>query len=253
MIKAILCGAAGRMGREIINAIEGASDIKIIAGVEEKSNPFVNRFISSVKIVDDIQKVITEADCVIDFTNPGATMENLRNSARFKKPYCIGTTGFTPEQIAEIKKFSQEFPIFFSPNMSMGINVLYNLVEKVTQDLSEYDIEIIETHHRGKKDAPSGTAQAIGERIKKVKPDAKLIYGRQGMTGEREKKEICISAIRGGDVVGEHRILFLGQGEFIELRHFATSRRCFAEGTLKAIRFIVKKKKGFYTMSDLLG
>jgi len=252
MLKFILCGAAGRMGREIISVAHKDNDIKIFAGVEEKSSSFVSKKIEDVLIFDDILKVIEQADCVVEFTNRNSTMENLRKSAKFKKPYCVGTTGFSEQEINEIKKFSKAFPIFLSPNMSLGVNHLFNLVKNTTQVLSDYDIEIIETHHRAKKDAPSGTALAIANEIKEVKPDVNFVYGRHGFGGERSKKEICINAVRGGDVVGEHRVLFLGQGEFLELRHYATSRRCFAWGTIEAVKFLVKQKPGLYSMANLV-
>lgn len=252
MLKIVLCGAAGRMGREIISAGHKDSTIKIIAGVEEKANIFVGKKIEDVPIFDDILKVIKKSDVVVEFTSSKATMENLKKVAKFKKPYCIGTTGFTEKEIEQIKIFSKKFPIFLSPNMSLGVNHLFNLVRNTACVLSEYDIEIVETHHRMKKDAPSGTALAIANEIKKIMPDLKLVYGRQGLVGERNKKEICISTIRGGDVVGEHRVLFLGDGEYLELRHYATSRQCFAIGTIQAVQFLVKQRPGLYSMADLL-
>ncbi len=252
MIKVLLCGAAGRMGREIIGAMEEVCDIKIIGGVEARSNQFVNKEFHSIKITDNLLEFISEADCIVEFTTPRATMENLEKAAPFKKPYVIGTTGFSEGEIERIKNFSCEFPILLSPNMSVGINLMYRLVGEVARVLSEYDIEIVETHHRGKRDAPSGTARAFAEIIKGIRREAEFTYGRCGISGERKREEICISAVRGGDIVGEHRLLFLGNGEFLELRHFATSRRCFARGAIEAVRFIVKQKSGFYTMSDLI-
>jgi len=253
MIKIILCGAAGRMGKEIINAIEEIEDIRIVAGIESKSNKFVGKTIGLVKIYDDILSVIDGADCIVEFTNHLATMENLKKVKDYKKPYIIGSTGFSGHELKEIEAYSKTFPIFLSPNMSIGINHLYNLIRLSARALSDYDIEIIETHHRGKKDAPSGTARAVARIIEETKPKIKIIYGREGIIGERKIEEVCINAVRGGDVVGEHRILFLGDGEFIELRHFATSRRCFVNGTIEAIRFMENKSPGLYGMKDLLG
>ncbi len=252
MLKVILCGAGGRMGREIISAAQKDDEIKIIAGIEEKSNPFVNKKIEDIPIYEDITKVIGEADCVVEFTNHIATMENLRKSAPYKKPYCIGTTGFSATEIGEIKELAKSFPILLSPNMSLGVNHLLNLVKNTAQVLSGYDIEIIETHHRAKKDAPSGTALSIAEKIKEVRPELNIIFGRHGIGEERNKNELCINAVRGGDIIGEHRILFLGKGEFLEIRHYATSRQCFASGTIEALKFIVKQRPGLYSMQDLL-
>lgn len=252
MIKIILCGAGGRMGTEIINATVGLEDIKIIAGVESKTNKLVGKTISSVKIFDEILDVIKDAGCIVEFTNHQATMKNLKKVKKYKKPYVIGTTGFSESELKEIKKLSKDFPIFLASNMSIGVNHLYNLIKYSANILSNYDIEIVETHHRGKKDAPSGTAKTIAQIIKEIKPETKFIYGREGIIGERKSNEICVNAVRGGDIVGEHRVLFLDDGEFIELRHFATSRRCFAQGTIMAVRFIVNKKPGLYGMKDLL-
>lgn len=252
MIKIIVCGAVGRMGKEIINAAQDANDIKVIAGIEAKENQFVGKTVFDIKILDDILAAINDADCVVEFTNHNATMDNLRKVKEYKKPYVTGTTGFSEKELEEIKTLAKSFPIFLAPNMSVGINHLYNLVKSTAKTLSDYDIEIIETHHRAKKDAPSGTAKAIAKIIKGAKPDTKFIYGREGMIGKRKRGEVCINTVRGGDVVGEHRVLFLGNGEFIELRHYATSRRCFAWGTLEAVRFIIDKPPGLYTMQDLL-
>jgi 4-hydroxy-tetrahydrodipicolinate reductase len=252
MLKVVLCGAAGRMGREIISFARSDNGIKVIAGVEEKSNTSVNKGIEDVPIVCELIQVIEQADCVVEFTNHIATMENLRKSAKYRKPYCIGTTGFSDKELSEIAEFSKSFPILLSPNMSLGVNHLLNLVKETAKILSDYDIEIIETHHRAKKDAPSGTALAIAKKIEEARTGIKITYGRQGIGEGRSKNELCINAVRGGDVVGEHRVLFLGKGEFIELRHYATNRQCFASGTIEAIKFVVKKKAGLYSMADLI-
>jgi 4-hydroxy-tetrahydrodipicolinate reductase len=252
MINIVLCGAAGKMGREIITVARVCDDIKIIAGIEAPGNDFVGKIISDIAIEDDIAKVIQSADCVVDFTNHTATIENLKKVKGYKKPYVIGTTGLSEEEFKKIKDLSKEFPIFWSPNMSMGINHLYTLVKSTTTTLPDYDVEIIETHHKAKKDAPSGTAKAIARIIKEVRPEAKFMYGREGMIGERKRGEVCIHAVRGGDVAGEHRVLFFGEGEFVELRHYATSRRCFASGAVAAVRFVVDKPPGLYSIDDIL-
>ncbi len=177
MIKIALCGAAGRMGREIINTGEDLDDVKIIAGIEAKGNRFVNQKISSVEILDDLLNVISNVDCIVEFTNPTATMDNLKKNMKFKKPYVIGTTGFTENEIDEIKRLSSAFAIFLSSNMSLAVNLLYHLVAQTTKILADYDIEIIEIHHRGKRDAPSGTAKTIAQKIKEHRENVKLIYG----------------------------------------------------------------------------
>ncbi len=252
MLKLIICGAGGRMGREIIRLAGGYEDIKIIAGVEEEKSQLIGKTIEDVAIHKDILEVIRDCDSVVEFTNPEATIENLRKAAKFRKPYCIGTTGFSGPQIDEIKNFAKDFPIFLSPNMSVGVSHLFNMVRETAEVLKDYDIEIIETHHRHKKDSPSGTAKAIASIIKEVRNDVKFVYGREGIIGERRSNEIGISAVRGGDVVGEHRVMFLGTGEFVEIRHYATNRQCFAYGTILASKFIQKQKSGLYSMADLM-
>jgi 4-hydroxy-tetrahydrodipicolinate reductase len=252
MITIILCGAAGRMGREIITAARACDDIKIIAGIEASGNECIGKKISDIAIEDDITKVIQSADCVVDFTNHTATIETLKKIKRYKKPFVTGTTGFSEKEFKDINEVSKEFPLLWSPNMSMGVNYLYTLVKSTTTALLDYDVEIIETHHKAKKDAPSGTAKAIANIVKGVRPETKFTYGREGMIGERKRGEVCIHAVRGGDVAGEHRVLFFGEGEFLELRHYATSRRCFAVGALAAVRFIVDKPPGLYSIQDIL-
>ncbi|MEO0138094.1 MAG: 4-hydroxy-tetrahydrodipicolinate reductase [candidate division WOR-3 bacterium] len=252
MLKIVLCGAAGRMGKEIINLCLMEKDMQIIAGIEEGTHPLVNKEIEGIPIYGDLSSVISEADCVVEFTNHRATMENLKKAAPYKKPYLIGTTGFTPDEITTIKEFSGSFPIFLSPNMSLAVNQLIELVRTTAQVLEDYEIEIVETHHRAKKDAPSGTALLIAEKIKEVRPDTEFVHGRSGISEGRKRNEVGITAVRGGDVVGEHRILFFGKGEFLELRHYATNRQCFAAGTLRAIKFIVQQPPGLYSMADLL-
>jgi 4-hydroxy-tetrahydrodipicolinate reductase len=252
MISIVLCGAAGKMGREIVTVARACDDITIIAGIEASGNELIGKTISDITIEENISKVIQQADCVVDFTHHLATIETLKKIKKYRKPFVTGTTGFTEKEFKEIKDVSKEFPILWSPNMSMAVNHLYSLVKLTAEKLTDYDIEIIETHHKAKKDAPSGTAKAIAHIIKEVKPETKFMYGREGTIGERKRGEVCIHAVRGGDVAGEHRVLFFGEGEFLELRHYATSRRCFAFGTLAAVRFIVDKPPGLYSIDDIL-
>jgi len=252
MINIILCGAAGRMGSEIIKAAQTCDDLCVIAGVEAKGTQSIGGAISGVRIYDDILAVVQNADCVVDFTHHTASLEILQKISEYEKPFVTGTTGFSDRELQQIKKHAKTMAIFIAPNMSVGVNHLYSLVRSSAAALSDYDIEIIETHHRYKKDAPSGTAKAIAKIIREVMPDLEFVYGREGMIGERKRGEICIHSVRGGDVVGEHRVLFSGNGEFLELRHFATSRHCFAAGALAAVRFIINKAPGLYSMQDLL-
>lgn len=252
MIKIILCGIAGRMGREIISAAQAADDIEICAGVEVPKHSSIGDMISGIKVTDDIDTVVEHCDCVVDFTHHTATMSTLERIKTYKKPFVTGTTGFTEQEQKTIQLVSEYVPVFWAPNMSVGMNHMYRLVESSVGLLRDFDIEVVETHHRAKKDAPSGTAKRIAGIIKKKRTDTEFVYGREGHTGERNKQEVSIHAIRGGDVVGEHRVLFLGKGEFLELRHYATSRQCFAMGALTAVRYIVGKPPGLYTMEHLV-
>lgn len=252
MTKIILCGIAGRMGKEIISAARDADDIEICAGVEAPEHASIGSMIDGIKVTDDIATVVDNCDCVIDFTHHTATVRTLERIQKYKKPFVTGTTGFTEQEQKTIQTVSKHVPVFWAPNMSVGVNHMYRLVESSLGLLRDFDIEVVETHHGAKKDAPSGTAKRIAGIIKNKRPDTDFVYGRKGHTGERSKQEVSIHAIRGGDVVGEHRVLFLGKGEFLELRHYATSRRCFAMGALTAVRYIVGKPPGLYTMEHLV-
>ena len=252
MIKLIICGAAGRMGREISNMVKESRDIELVAGIEASGHDLIGTQLNGVDITDDIVKVIKKADCIVDFTNPAATIKNLEKVKVYKKPYVTGTTGFSKEELKKIDTIAKSFAVFLAPNMSIGVNHLYDMVDSCARKLRTYDIEVIETHHRAKKDAPSGTARAIVKVIEQARPDAEFIYGREGLVGARKRNEVCINSVRGGDIVGEHRVLFFGKGEFIELRHYATSRSCFAAGTLEAVKFIMDKGPGLYGMKDML-
>jgi len=252
MIRIIICGIAGRMGQEVLLCALDAKDMNIIGGIEVPGHPYIGKTLKNIPVSDDLVSILPEADCVIEFTDPQSTLSHLKSNATAKKAYVTGTTGFLDENRAEIHRIAQNFPLFFAPNMSIGVNHLYKMVNSSSKILTDYDIEVIETHHRKKKDAPSGTACAIVDAVTAQRPDCRVKYGREGMTGERSSQEIGVHAVRGGDVVGEHRIVFFGNGEFVELRHFATSRRCFAAGTLEAVRFIVQQKNGLYSMQDML-
>ncbi len=252
MIRITICGIAGRMGRELIGAAHEYPDIKIAAGLEISGHALIGKAIEDIPVYDDIRTAVRECDCVIDFTNHRAALSTLQYLLSEIRPFVSGSTGFSEKEFDAINEISRRVPVFVAPNMSLGINALYELVRRASGNLPEFDIEIIETHHRSKKDAPSGTAKEMINIIRANRPDIKIVSERNGTTGGRESGEMGVFAIRGGDVVGEHRVLFLGSGEFIELRHYATSRRCFARGALTAARFMIGRKSGLYTMADLL-
>jgi 4-hydroxy-tetrahydrodipicolinate reductase len=257
MIKVVVCGAAGRMGQRIISMIQEEKDMKLAGAIEGSHHPMLGTQISpEVKIIHNLEEVAPLADVVVDFTSPKASLDFLAVMAKLKKPLIIGTTGFTEEEIKNIKFITQNFPCLLASNMSIGVNLLFRLVRDVAQKLGDsYDVEIIEAHHNRKKDAPSGTALTLAKEIamalnRNIKED--LVYGRKGNVGERLPKEIGIHAIRGGDIVGDHTVIFAGSGERLELTHRASSRDTLARGVIRAIRFMAKAKTGFYDMQDVL-
>ncbi|MBI3312916.1 MAG: 4-hydroxy-tetrahydrodipicolinate reductase [Candidatus Omnitrophica bacterium] len=265
MIKLAMAGAAGRMGKTILNLASEDKAFKITGAFEHSASPALGQDIGvivsgeplRVMVTKDLKKGLENADVLIDFTHPSAVAATLRSAVKAKVGYVIGTTGLSDAQINLLKAASKKIPIVQSPNMSIGVNVLFRLAELTAGILDErYDIEIFETHHRMKKDAPSGTAMKLLEILAKARGrDARkdAVYGRQGETGLRPKGKIGVLASRGGDVVGDHLISFLGDGERIELIHRASSRNAFAQGALTAAKFIAKRKNGFYNMQQVLG
>lgn len=258
MIRVTVCGAAGRMGQRIIHLIHEENDMKLVGAIEAAGHPHLAMAVTpEIKISDNLEAVIAHTDVVVDFTTPKATHAMLAPVARLKKPVIIGTTGFTEEEMKNVRFITQELPCLIASNMSIGVNLLFKLVKDVAQILGDsYDIEIIEAHHNRKKDAPSGTAMTLAKTIaeslgRNEKED--FVYGRKGVVGERTPKEIGIHAVRGGDIIGDHTVIFAGLGERIELTHRATSRDTFARGVISAIRFMAHVSPGFYTMQDVLG
>lgn len=254
MISIVVCGAAGRMGQAVIDLAREQDDIEVIAGVEQGKHALVGKRIHDIEIVGDIMSVIDRADCIVDFTHHEATLRILGTIDACTVAFVSGTTGFSEEEHGALRAYAEKRPLLWAPNLSLGINQLYRLAEQSAVALPEYDIEIVETHHRQKKDAPSGTAQRIADIVGKLrKPGITFTHGRKGHVGQRDPNTVGIHAVRGGDVVGEHRVLFLGNGEFVEVRHCATSRRCFAAGALRAARWLQGKPAGLYSMKDLFG
>ncbi len=264
-VKAVVAGAAGRMGRTICKLIFEHPEIDLVGAFEHPESPAVGKDVGTligipetgIKVVDDLGKVIENADVVIDFTFHKASLENARKNAKYGKAMVIGTTGFAEEELSEIHSLAKEhFPLVQDYNMSTGINLLCKLVEITARVLSEgYDVEIIEAHHRMKKDAPSGTAFKLARAAAKALglSEEDFCFCRKGIIGERPAKQIGIQTIRGGDIVGEHTVLFAGIGERLELTHRASSRETFARGALRAALWVVGKAPGVYTMQDVLG
>ena len=265
MIKAIVSGASGRMGKLISQLILAESDFALVGGLERKDHPAVGRDLGEVigadplgvQVGDTLEAIVGQGEVLIEFTSPNATQEHLVIAARHETPMVIGTTGLSPQQLARIHELSNQIPCICSPNMSVGVNLMYALIEKAAGALGEgYDVEIIEAHHRLKVDAPSGTALKLAEVLAEAtgRDLARSgVYGRKGSVGERKNSEIGIHAVRAGDIVGEHTVIFGGMGERIEIIHRAQSRENFARGALRAARWIVGQKPGLYSMRDVLG
>ena len=236
MIKLGIAGASGRMGRRILELARNDKDFEINLALEKKGIPVIGKEICGIKISSNPDGIFL-VDVFLDFTTPEATAKNLDYLARYKKPAVIGTTGLNTEQLKKLQDISKIVAIVFSPNMSVGVNVLFGILPEIAKRLGpDYSIEITEAHHKAKKDAPSGTAKKIGQ----ILADA---------TG----REITIHAIRLGDIVGEHTIIFCGNSERIEITHRAHSRDLFVLGALKAARWVINKPAGLYSMQDVLG
>lgn len=264
MITIAITGAAGRMGRTLIAACHETPDMTVTAALEHPDNPFVGSDAGEVAgigrlnipIGKDLQAVIDNFTVFIDFTRPEATLANLAICREARKPMVIGTTGFTSTQRQQIVQAAQDIAIVFAPNMSVGVNLTFKLVEIAAQVCGDnFDVEIVEAHHRHKIDAPSGTALRLGEIVATVLKrnlEECAVYGRQGKTGERDRKTIGFETIRAGDIVGEHTVLFADVGERLEITHRASSRLTFAKGALRAAQWLLSQKIGLFDMQDVL-
>jgi 4-hydroxy-tetrahydrodipicolinate reductase len=267
-IRVAIAGAGGRMGQALIEAMLDADDVTLTAALDVAGSAAIGgdageRFgrPTGVRVVSDVDAAVRGADVLIDFTRPSGTLAHLASCARAGIGAVVGTTGFDDAGKAEIAACAERIPIVFAPNMSVGINVLAELVERATRLLGpSFDVEILEMHHRHKIDAPSGTALKLGEAAAAgagVALTDHAIYAREGVTGERKAGTIGFATLRGGDVVGEHTVVFAGAGERLELTHRATSRRNFATGALRAARFVAARQangqNGLFDMADVLG
>lgn len=257
-IAVIVMGAAGRMGTTITRLVSESDDLHLVAVVERPEHVARVALPASVKVVTSLAEALEPGAVVIDFTAPEASMENARLVAKSGNPLIIGTTGVNAEQKLELAELAKHAPIFLSPNMSIGVNVLLDLLPKLTAMLGEtYDVEVSEIHHNRKKDAPSGTALRLAEALAEGKGwdlGETACYCREGIIGERPHKEIGVQSLRGGDVVGVHTVYYFGPGERIEVTHQAHSRENFANGALRATRWIAgRKAERLFDMSDVLG
>lgn len=247
MTKIILSGCLGRMGKAITEILKNTDDAQIVCGFDIASGE------CDYPIYNSYEDVDVDADVIIDFSHPSNFSSVLNFAKKKMLPIVLATTGLSEEQKQEMKEASKEIPVFFSANMSLGINLLIKLAQMATKVLEkDFDIEIVEKHHNKKLDAPSGTALAIADAIDEVMTDdANYVYERQSVRKQREKRDIGIHAIRGGTIVGEHDVIFAGPDEVITLSHHAASREVFAQGAVKAGMFMKGKPAGFYTMNDL--
>jgi 4-hydroxy-tetrahydrodipicolinate reductase len=265
MIKTIIAGAGGRMGGRIVQLINETQDMTVAGAFEKPDHPAVHKDLGEwlglgnkgLPIAADLKEVINQGEVIIDFTFHTASMENLRTAAACNKPIIIGSTGFTNEEMEEIKTLTRSISCILAPNMSVGVNVLFKVVGDVARALGEgFDIEILEAHHNLKKDAPSGTAMKLAQILAQARSqnlDQVAVYERKGIIGERKPEEIGIQTFRAGDIIGEHTVLFGGLGERIEIIHRAHSRDTFVRGALRAARWIIGQKNGLYDMQDVLG
>lgn len=264
VLRVAVAGASGRMGRMLIEALRASDDMVLAGALDVAASPAIGSdataflgHASGVAITADLRTGLKDADVLIDFTRPEGTLAHLALCCELGVKAVIGTTGFTEPQKAEIAACAQRTAIVMAPNMSVGVNVTLKLLEMAAKAMATgYDIEIVEAHHRHKVDAPSGTALKMGEVIADaLGRDLKecAVYERYGHTGEREPSSIGFATVRGGDVVGDHTVMFMGTGERIEITHKSSSRATYAQGSLRAVRFLASQPNGLFDMFDVLG
>lgn len=265
MIKVIVAGCAGRMGSRLVTLTKESASLTLVGAIEGKGHVAVGEDAgelagcgpAGVTVGDDLSAIIERGEVVIDFSSPAATLAHLQIAAQHRRAMVIGTTGFTTQELGELRTLAKSIPCVFSPNMSVGVNLLFKVLAEMARTLGDdYDIEVIEAHHRLKKDAPSGTALKMAEILAKAVNrdlDQVGVYARKGLIGERKRTEIGIQSIRAGDIVGDHTVMFGGLGERIEVSHRVQSRDTFVRGALRAARWLVKQPPGLYDMMDVLG
>ena len=263
-MKIAIAGSSGRMGRMLIEAVLASGDLRLHGALDVASSPLLGQdagaFLgrqTGVPITADLDTALAGADALIDFTRPEGTMVHLQACERLGVKAVIGTTGFSDAQKVQVAAHAQRIALVMAPNMSVGVNVVLRLLDVAARALSQgYDIEVVEAHHRHKVDAPSGTALKMGEVLAAaLGRDLKdcAVYAREGHTGERDPSTIGFATVRGGDIVGDHTVLFAGTGERIEITHRSNSRAGYAQGSLRAARFLAQRASGLYGMEDVLG
>ncbi|BAN34758.1 dihydrodipicolinate reductase [Sulfuricella denitrificans skB26] len=259
-----IAGSSGRMGRVLLESVAQAPDMRLAAALERKGSPFIGKDAGElfgapcgVFISEEMATALVGCHALIDFTRPEATLDHLQACRELGVNIIIGTTGFSVEQKELIADAGRDIGVVFAPNMSVGVNLSLKLLDMAARVLNEgYDIEIVEAHHRHKVDAPSGTALRMGEVVANAlgrNLEECAVYGREGVTGERSPSTIGFATVRGGDIVGDHTVMFAGTGERVEITHKASSRATFALGALRAARFLAQRGKGLFDMQDVLG
>ena len=247
-MKVLINGINGKMGQEVANVIDNDKDILLLGGVDKE-----NTGIYTYPVYTNTSDIEEKSDVIIDFSVPVATLNILKYAKENHVPIVIATTGFTEEQLNEIENYSKDIPVFKSANMSYDINLMAKIVASLAKELPDTDIEIIETHHNRKIDSPSGTAEMLADTIiEAIGENKHKEYNRHDKHEKRSKDEIGMTSIRGGNIVGEHQVMFFGESESFEIKHTSYSRDVFAEGAIKAAEFIVKKTSGMYNMDDLV-
>jgi 4-hydroxy-tetrahydrodipicolinate reductase len=264
-VRVAVAGASGKMGGRLVHLVKQSDDIELAGGLERPGHPAIGKDLGEVvglgmievPLVDDLNALLPKIDLLFEFTIPEASLEHLRLMANHGKAMVLGTTGFTAAQLAEVRSLAQRLPLFMAPNMSPAINVMYKLIADAARLLgADFDVEIVEAHHRYKVDAPSGTAARMAEVLAQTldRDMEKVgVYGRKGIVGQRKDEEIAVLSIRAGDLTGDHTVMFGGIGERLEIIHRTQSRDAFGRGALRAARWIVHQKPGLYDMQDLLG
>ncbi|HUQ28376.1 MAG TPA: 4-hydroxy-tetrahydrodipicolinate reductase [Usitatibacter sp.] len=263
-VRVAIAGAGGRMGRALLDAATSTDGVALGAALDMPGTPYVGRDAADlcaaargVTVDTDVTAALRAADVLVDFTRPEGTLLHVRACRAAKRAAVIGTTGFAPAGLEEIRAAAREIPIVMAPNMSIGVNVMLRLAEMAARALGpDYDAEVFEIHHRMKVDAPSGTALKLGEVVAKAREsslDQAGVFARHGATGERKAGSVGFSVARGGDVVGDHTVFFAGPGERVELTHRASSRATYAQGAMRAAKFLAGRAPGLYDMADVLG
>lgn len=265
MTRIAITGASGRMGKSLIEAVHLDQKATLSAALVRPGSSLVGADAGelasighqSITLIGSLDQVIDQFDVLIDFTSPESTLANMQACLNAGKAMVIGTTGFNDEQLEQLENYAEQMPVVFAANFSSGVTLALRLLETAARVMSDdADIEIIETHHRHKVDAPSGTALALGRAIAEtLDRDLKqcAVYGREGITGARDRNTIGFSTVRGGDVVGDHRVLFAAEGERLEITHKASNRMAFSRGAVRAANWVAASGPGLYTMFDVLG